>query len=164
MHQNEIVHRDLTSYNIVLKEGDGGSWTAKICDFERSSPVPRGQTIPRSDRVANSPAWSAPEVLREEPYTLQADVFSFGVILWELWTLDEPWRAQDQDYRNQMLLIPMVGNGARLSIPSVEENHPFLGDLSNLIQSCWNDNPTQRPTMQEAHQALLRIKQKAKSQ
>lgn len=160
MHENDIVHRDLTSYNVVLKKGPNGSWISKICDFERSRHIPTNETIPRSSMIANSPGWSAPEVLREDPYSVQADVFSLGVILWELWSLEEPWKY-DQDIRNPMMIIPLVGNGARLKIPAIPEGAlPHLYDLKALIEACWNDDPSQRPTMHQAHQKLLEMKDK----
>ena len=159
MHLHDIVHRDLTSFNVVLKKGDAGEWIAKICDFERSRFVAPNQTIPRSDNIANSPAWSAPEVLREDPYSVQADVFSLGVILWELWTLEEPWRHPDQEIRNPMHIIPTVGNhGARLKCPPVTDPRcPHLPQLKALIEDCWNEEPSSRPTMSEAHQRLVRM-------
>jgi len=161
MHQNNVVHRDLTSFNVVLKKGEDGAWISKICDFERSRHVPPNENIPRSSALANSPAWSAPEVLREDPYSVQADVFSLGVILWELWTLEEPWKYDERDVRNPMMIIPMVGNGERLKIPStVDARLPHLHDLRALIEACWNEDPSQRPTMHQAHEKLLEMKDK----
>jgi serine/threonine protein kinase len=63
----------------------------KVCDFNLSRMVAQQQQLANSGNP-NSPAWQSPELLAGQPYGKAADVFSFGVVLWEIMTLKEPWR------------------------------------------------------------------------
>ena len=75
-----IVHRDLKSPNLLVDE----NFTVKICDFglARVKENTFVQTI--NGCAGTTPNWMAPEVLRNEKFTEKADVFSMGVILWEV--------------------------------------------------------------------------------
>jgi serine/threonine-protein kinase CTR1 len=63
----------------------------KVCDFNLSRMLGNHLQLSNSGNP-NSPGWSSPEMLSGKPYAQEADVFSFGVILWECVTLDKPWR------------------------------------------------------------------------
>lgn len=89
MHQHGVIHRDLTSYNLLLDFGK--PWQVKVCDFNLSRMVAQQQQLTNSGNP-NSPGWQSPEMLSGQPYGKAADVFSFGVVLWEVITLKEPWR------------------------------------------------------------------------
>uniref|UniRef100_M1A4W1 non-specific serine/threonine protein kinase n=1 Tax=Solanum tuberosum TaxID=4113 RepID=M1A4W1_SOLTU len=80
-----IVHRDLKSSNLLVDK----SWTVKVGDFGLSRFKDSTFLTTKSGR--GTPQWMAPEVLRDEPSTEKSDVFSFGVILWELMTESIPW-------------------------------------------------------------------------
>lgn len=85
MHRMKIVHRDLKSANCLVNK----HWTVKICDFGLS----RMMTDPpmMGSSSAGTPEWMAPELVRNEPFTEKCDIFSLGVIIWELVTLSKPW-------------------------------------------------------------------------
>ncbi|GFQ04967.1 serine/threonine-protein kinase ctr1 [Phtheirospermum japonicum] len=80
-----IVHWDLKTPNLLVDK----NWTVKVCDFGLSRF--KANTFISSKSVAGTPEWMAPEFLRGEPSNEKSDVFSFGVILWELVTLQQPW-------------------------------------------------------------------------
>lgn len=81
----KIVHRDLKSANCLVDK----HYSVKICDFGLSRIV-KDDTV--CDQTAvGTPEWTAPELLRNEPVTEKCDVFSLGVIMWELSTLKRPW-------------------------------------------------------------------------
>ncbi|KAL0368165.1 UNVERIFIED_CONTAM: Serine/threonine-protein kinase EDR1 [Sesamum calycinum] len=92
------------------------------------------------------PQWMAPEVLRNDPADeKKADVYSFGVILWELVTHKIPW-----DNLNSMQVIGAVGfMNQRLEIPKDVEP-----EWASIIESCWHSEPQSRPSFQELMEKL----------
>ncbi|KAL0363468.1 UNVERIFIED_CONTAM: putative serine/threonine-protein kinase SIS8 [Sesamum calycinum] len=130
IHRMNIVHRDLKSANCLVNK----HWTVKICDFGLSRIL---TTRPMSDSSsAGTPEWMAPELIRNEPFTEKCDIFSLGVIMWELCTLNRPW-----DGIPSVQVVYAVGNdGQRLEIPE--------GPLGKLIADCWAE-PDERPNCQE---------------
>jgi serine/threonine protein kinase len=83
----KIVHRDLKSANCLVNNHK----TIKICDFGLSRVM---TDIPiRDSSSAGTPEWMAPELIRNEPVTEKCDIFSLGVIMWELCTLSRPWEG-----------------------------------------------------------------------
>ncbi|RWW58871.1 hypothetical protein BHE74_00034272, partial [Ensete ventricosum] len=83
----KIVHRDLKSANCLVDK----HWTVKICDFGLSRVMIDGAL--RDNSSAGTPEWMAPELIRNEPFTEKCDIFSLGVIIWELCTLNRPWEG-----------------------------------------------------------------------
>eukprot|EP00210_Caulerpa_lentillifera_P005420 g5182.t1 len=162
LHHLKIVHRDLTSYNILLhRTGQSDALEAKICDFERSNYIPDGESIPRTGAIANSPPWSAPEVLNHKEYTTQADVFSMGVLLWELMYLEDPWeRLKIQMCRNEAAISCLLSQGNRLPLWTDKTSHDFpeFDELVSLVKLAWRDDPQERPTMTEFYKSLECIK------
>lgn len=91
IHGMGIVHRDLKSGNCLLCN-DG---TVKICDFGLSVMM-EGTTTLNDIVPAGTPEWVAPETTRNEPLSKKCDIYSFGVIMWELCTLTKPWEGVPQ--------------------------------------------------------------------
>lgn len=87
MHRMKIVHRDLKSANCLVNK----HWTVKICDFGLSRIM--NETNMKDSSSAGTPEWMAPELIRNEPFTEKCDIFSLGVIMWELCTLNRPWEG-----------------------------------------------------------------------
>ncbi|KAJ4821588.1 Protein kinase superfamily protein [Rhynchospora pubera] len=136
IHRMKIVHRDLKSANCLVNK----HWTVKICDFGLSRVMTGG---PMSDSSsAGTPEWMAPELIRNEPFTEKCDIFSLGVIMWELCTLKRPW-----DGTPPVQVVYSVANeGTRLEIPE--------GPLGKLIADCWAE-PHERPSCQEILTRLI---------
>lgn len=82
-----IVHRDIKSLNVLVTK----EWKCTIADFGLTR-IKDSQSM--STRVG-SPAWSAPEVLRGEQYDEKADVFSFGVVMWEIVMCQPPYKGMN---------------------------------------------------------------------
>ncbi|KAG6489677.1 hypothetical protein ZIOFF_050953 [Zingiber officinale] len=117
-----IVHRDLKSPNLLVDK----NWTVKVCDFGLSRL--KHSTFLSSKSTAGTPEWMAPEVLRNEKSNEKCDVYSFGVILWELATLRMPWSGM-----NPMQVVGAVGfQNRRLDIP--KEVDPLV---ARIIWECW---------------------------
>jgi serine/threonine protein kinase len=111
-----IIHRDLKSPNLLV----GSDWTAKVADFNLSKFKER--VDPSSAAVlsvggGSNPRWLAPEIMDDEEATAASDVFSFGVVMWELLTWQLPWGRSD-DYRVGWPCSPTVPGRAACSRPS----------------------------------------------
>ncbi|KAL7160178.1 hypothetical protein ABFS83_01G076800 [Erythranthe nasuta] len=134
-HRNPpIVHRDLKSSNLLVDK----SWTVKVGDFGLSKLKCATFLTAKSGR--GTPQWMAPEVLRNEPSTEKSDVFSYGVILWELMTQRVPW-----DDLNSLQVVGVVGfMDRRLEIPSNIDPQ-----VSSIITDCWRSNPEERPSFED---------------
>ena len=87
----------------------------------------------------------APEVLNSGLYTKAADVYSFGIILWELTSCRIPFSNMSQDAS----LMARIINGKR---PEIIEGTP--PEFAKLIQECWNKDPILRPTMEEVYKKI----------
>ncbi|XP_059289420.1 uncharacterized protein LOC132042927 isoform X1 [Lycium ferocissimum] len=134
-----IVHRDLKSSNLLVDK----NWTVKVGDFGLSRL--KHETYLATKTGKGTPQWMAPEVLRNELSDEKSDIYSFGVILWELATEKIPW-----DNLNTMQVIGAVGfMNQRLDIP--KDVHP---QLASIIESCWHSEPQCRPSFQELVEKL----------
>ncbi|KAK4789386.1 hypothetical protein SAY86_020705 [Trapa natans] len=96
----------------------------------------------RDSSSAGTPEWMAPELIRNEPFTEKCDIFSLGVIMWELCTLSRPWK----DVPPEKVVYSVANEGSRLEIPE--------GPLRSLIEDCWAE-PNERPTCEEVFSRLL---------
>ncbi|KAF5752130.1 serine/threonine-protein kinase pakF-like isoform X1 [Tripterygium wilfordii] len=118
-----IIHRDLKSSNLLVDR----NWTVKVGDFGMSRL--KHETYLTTKTGRGTPQWMAPEVLRNEPSDEKSDVYSYGVILWELVTEKTPW-----DSLNSMQVIGAVGfMNQRLEIPKDVDPH-----WTSIIESCWH--------------------------
>lgn len=134
-----IVHRDLKSPNLLVDK----NWVVKVCDFGLSRM--KHSTYLSSRSTAGTAEWMAPEVLQNEPSDEKCDVYSFGVILWELCTLQQPWGGM-----NPMQVVGAVGfQHRRLDIP--DDMDPAVAEI---IRKCWQTDPKLRPTFAEIMAAL----------
>ncbi|XP_008793254.2 probable serine/threonine-protein kinase SIS8 isoform X2 [Phoenix dactylifera] len=137
-----IVHRDLKSPNLLVDK----NWVVKVCDFGLSRL--KHHTFLSSKSTAGTPEWMAPEVLRNEPSNEKCDVYSFGVILWELATLRMPWSGM-----NPMQVVGAVGfQNRRLDIP--KEVDPVV---AQIITDCWESEPSKRPSFAQLMSPLKQL-------
>ncbi|XP_009769082.1 putative serine/threonine-protein kinase SIS8 isoform X1 [Nicotiana tabacum] len=134
-----VVHRDLKSPNLLVDK----NWVVKVCDFGLSRM--KQSTFLSSRSTAGTAEWMAPEVLRNEPSDEKCDVYSYGVVLWELCTLQQPWGGM-----NPMQVVGAVGfQHRRLDIP--DDMDPAIADI---IRKCWQTDPKLRPSFAEIMAAL----------
>ncbi|ONM33337.1 hypothetical protein Zm00014a_018805 [Zea mays] len=140
-----IIHRDLKSSNLLVDK----NWTVKVADFGLSRL--KRETFLTTKTGKGTPQWMAPEVLRNEPSDEKSDVYSYGVILWELVTQKIPW-----ENLNSMQVIGAVGfMNQRLDIPS--EVDP---QWRSIILNCWESDPQQRPSFQELLERLRELQRR----
>lgn len=113
-----------------------------------------------------NPLWSSPEVLQSSHYSKKSDVFSFGIILWELMTFQQPYSIMsfEQDLMYS-IYYQIVHNDIRPEIPDDRSQLPGKWDPEleayiNLIRDCWKRDPVDRPLFYEINRRLMMIKMK----
>uniref|UniRef100_H3GHT5 Protein kinase domain-containing protein n=1 Tax=Phytophthora ramorum TaxID=164328 RepID=H3GHT5_PHYRM len=126
--------------------------TAKISDFGLSCVLEIGSS---SDLTAETGTyrWMAPEVIRHEPYSSKADVYSFGIVLWELLARDQPFRG--------LTPIQAAFAVARQQMrPALPRQTPVK--IGELIEHCWHHDPARRPDFGSILEALPLVKKSLK--
>lgn len=130
LHNHKIIHRDLKSPNVLIGRGE----VVKISDFGTSR---EWNEISTRMSFAGTVAWMAPEIIRNEPCSEKVDIWSYGVVLWELLSGEIPYKDVDSS-----AIIWGVGNNSlHLPIPSsCPEGYRLL------VKQCWSAKPRNRPS------------------
>ncbi|ETL85158.1 TKL protein kinase [Phytophthora nicotianae] len=136
--QPPILHRDLKSPNLLVDS----SYALKISDFGLARVRAHFQTMTGN---CGTTQWMAPEVLAAEKYTEKADVFSYGVVVWETVTRQCPYEGLTQI----QAALGVLNNNLR---PTVPENCPPL--FKKLMTQCWVSSPEQRPSFEAVLEIL----------
>ncbi|KAA8537466.1 hypothetical protein F0562_027074 [Nyssa sinensis] len=144
LHQNNIVHRDLKAANLLMDEYE----VVKVADFgvarvQDQSGVMTAET--------GTYRWMAPEVIDHKPYDHKVDVFSFGIVLWELLTGKIPY----ENLSPLQAAVGVVQKGLRPTIP--RDTHPEIGEL---LERCWQQDPCLRPEFSKIIEILQHIVRK----
>eukprot|EP01120_Amphizonella_sp_Union-15-10_P011096 TRINITY_DN4615_c0_g1_i3.p1 TRINITY_DN4615_c0_g1~~TRINITY_DN4615_c0_g1_i3.p1 ORF type:complete len:254 (-),score=42.75 TRINITY_DN4615_c0_g1_i3:23-784(-) len=85
-----IIHRDLKPTNLLVDD----NWNVKVCDFGLAS-VQKTQVMTDEGDAPGTPLWMSPEVLLGKPLSEKADIYSYGIVLWEVLTRTEPFDHMD---------------------------------------------------------------------
>lgn len=139
LEARNCIHRDLAARNCLISN-DG---QLKIADFGMSR---EEHIYELSDKRGQIPIkWTAPEALRTGRYTIKCDVWSYGVLLWEIFTFgDVPYR----NWSNQQTR-DMIESGYRLPAPDLM---PVW--LRTIMNHCWHDEPLNRPSFLKISQEI----------
>jgi serine/threonine protein kinase len=151
-----ILHRDIKSMNFLLKQDGSGNhrFIVKVCDFglaeirrESFSQSTMNSSSASSQNVG-SLAWKAPELLAAHGrHTKQSDVYSLGIVWWELATARKPW----DEYADEIVILIQIRAGERPKIPlDVPEEY------KQWMQDAWNHDPHKRPTCFELMERIYK--------
>jgi serine/threonine protein kinase len=136
LHVNGVIHRDLRSKNVLVN----ASYQAKLTDFGLAKIF--SDSIKSIKYQAPPMEWSAPECA-ETGHSKETDIYSFGMILWEIVTNKKPF-SNFQGQSRDIEIYKHVLSGKREAIPSTVPKF-----YVELIQACWKTNPKERPSLRK---------------
>ncbi|KAI8499979.1 hypothetical protein Bbelb_222960 [Branchiostoma belcheri] len=138
----KCIHRDLAARNVLLAKHN----VVKICDFGLARNV---YSNPEYVKMGNAPLpvkWMAPESIFDRSYTIQSDVWSYGVLLWEIFELGGspyPGVQINEDFFDKLR------QGFRMRQPKHASD-----DLYQMMLACWRMEPTERPTFTDLAETM----------
>ncbi|KAF7838337.1 serine/threonine-protein kinase HT1-like [Senna tora] len=133
LHSQGILHRDLKSENLLL----GGDMSVKVADFGIS--CSESECFTASEFIGTY-RWMAPEMMKDKKHSKKADVYSFGIVLWELLTALTP-------YENMTPEQAAFAASQKNVRPPLPPECPLA--FSHLVRRCWAGKPVKRPHFDE---------------
>uniref|UniRef100_A0A3B3UQ02 receptor protein-tyrosine kinase n=1 Tax=Poecilia latipinna TaxID=48699 RepID=A0A3B3UQ02_9TELE len=139
------IHRDVAARNVLLTSRR----EAKICDFGLARDIMNDSNYVVKGNARLPVKWMAPESIFDCVYTVQSDVWSYGILLWEIFSLGQsPYPNMAVDTR----FYKMVKRGYQMSQPDFA---PL--DMYVIMKMCWNLEPTKRPTFSKIGQMIEKL-------
>ncbi|XP_053317849.1 megakaryocyte-associated tyrosine-protein kinase [Spea bombifrons] len=139
LEEKRLVHRDLAARNILLSENDD----AKISDFGLSK-----SQLQLEDLSRLPIKWTAPEALHDKKFSSLSDVWSFGVLLWEVYS----YGRSPYPKMSIKKAVEALKQGYRMESP---ENCPPV--MYSLMRDCWMEEPEKRPTFKKIKEKLEKM-------
>jgi len=154
IHNSQIVHRDIKSLNILLDD----QLTPKIADLGESKNIE--SMIYMSKKLTGTFLWSAPESRFEYKYSYKSDIYSLGIVLWEIATGNRPFADKDENFLKKLCrehLIPEIPSECPIEFAqiineclSIDENRrpdskTLLSRLETLYEKVFNSNTINQP-------------------
>ncbi|KAM7410382.1 hypothetical protein PAMA_001700 [Pampus argenteus] len=127
------IHRDLAARNILLTQGR----VAKICDFGLARDITTDSNYVVKGNARLPVKWMSPESIFECVYTFESDVWSYGILLWEIFSLgNSPYPGMPVDAK----FYKLIKEGYRLDAPEFAPS-----EMYHIMRSCWDGDPFKRP-------------------
>ncbi|RXG56567.1 Platelet-derived growth factor receptor alpha [Armadillidium vulgare] len=132
LSSRKVLHGDLAARNLLLASNN----VVKICDFGLSREMYKSYLYLKKSNEMMPIKWMAPEAIEQRIFSIQSDVWSYGVTLWEMFTLgNTPFPGFPLNHLGTALV-----KGMRLEKPK------YCNDqIYNLLLQCWRSNPVERP-------------------
>mmetsp|Transcript_8416 Transcript_8416/g.35189 ORF Transcript_8416/g.35189 Transcript_8416/m.35189 type:complete len:683 (-) Transcript_8416:107-2155(-) len=141
VHSGHILHRDLTTRNILYANG-----SAVVADFGIARHANCKKGLPHCYSPIGHQRYRAPEVSNKEPYSCKADVYTFGTVLYEMITGEEAWEDIGD---KQVAALQREGN-----TPLIRAEHECPPSVQKLVYKCWSFKPKSRPSFKELVKSL----------
>lgn len=142
LHNEDIIHRDLKSRNILTDN----NWHVKIADFDLSRI--KQTTIYKNDpssSLIGTPSWMAPELIQGLQYDEKVDVYSFAMVLFELFSGEIPFASlYGREMNHVRIVYDVVKHCARPLLPEY-----IPEPMKVLISKCWAQDPRERPSFSQ---------------
>uniref|UniRef100_A0A8D2LVA8 Protein kinase domain-containing protein n=1 Tax=Varanus komodoensis TaxID=61221 RepID=A0A8D2LVA8_VARKO len=136
------IHRDLAARNILLTHGR----ITKICDFGLARDIRNDSNYVVKGNARLPVKWMAPESIFECVYTFESDVWSYGILLWELFSLgSSPYPGMPVDSK----FYKRIKEGYRMFSPEFAP-----AEIYEIMRSCWDADPVKRPTFKQIVQLI----------
>lgn len=143
IHDQNLIHRDFHSGNILnINIRDSDNHTSLITDLGLACLV---NSQKQEGQIFGVLPYVAPEVLQGQPYTKTADIYSFGIIAYELLANNYPYYETELKDLSETNLTMKIIRGSRPNIDKV----PIPQKMKDLIKQCWDANPEKRPSASE---------------
>uniref|UniRef100_A0A4W3IK55 receptor protein-tyrosine kinase n=1 Tax=Callorhinchus milii TaxID=7868 RepID=A0A4W3IK55_CALMI len=137
LSSKNCIHRDLAARNILLTHGR----VAKICDFGLARDIRNDSNYVVKGNARLPVKWMAPESIFDCVYTFESDVWSYGILLWEIFSLgSSPYPGIPVDNN----FYKMIKEGYRMLNPEFASE-----ELYEVMKACWDATPLRRPTFEQ---------------
>jgi len=146
----KIMHGDLAARNILI----GHNYSAKISDFGLSKMMYYNEDYKKTERRLIPWAWMAVEYLQTGQFNLMSDVWSFGVTVWEIFSLGhKPYGLESYECMKVRIL-----EGERLESPRPLELHPQgVSVYEQVMLPCWRESPSSRPNFSDLKEPIMQF-------
>lgn len=150
LEEHEHIHRDLAARNCLVSSRKKEDRVVKLADFGLARDIYKDSYYKKLNDSAMPLKWMAPECFMEQKFTTKSDVWSFGVVMWEVMSY-----CQDKPYNNieHFMMKDHLIEGLRLGRPE-----HCCEDVYRLMNDCWHLDPSKRPTFEECRATLIEIR------